>query len=71
MPDGLPVWVIYDHPLDYPDCFVARLWVGEVATGETIASTDIEVLRDAMERMGLVKLLPMQGDDPVILETWL
>lgn len=70
-PEGLPVWVIYDHPSDYPDCYVARLWINDQPTANTIASTDLEKLRDAMEEMGLSKLLPLEGDQPHIIETWL
>lgn len=27
MNDPLSMWVIYDHPTDYPDSFIARRWV--------------------------------------------
>lgn len=67
----LPVWVVYDHPSDCPDYYVARLWQGETATGVAIIDRDLERLRDTLEEMGLVHLDRMEGDDPVILETWL
>lgn len=69
---GLSIWVVYDHPDDYPDNFVARCWIGEEMTESVIVSTDLEKIRDVLElEMGLVKLMPMEGDDPKILETWL
>lgn len=72
MSEGLSIWVIYDHPIDYPHCYVARCWIGEEKTDSVIISTDIEKIRDVLEfEMGLAKMLPMEGDDPKIVETWL
>lgn len=68
---GLPIWVVYDHPNDFPNIYVARLWVGLRATEEFIVSPDLEGLRDVLIGRGLVKLDRMEGDDPAILETWL
>jgi hypothetical protein len=67
----LAIWVVYDHPRDWPNYFVARQWLGETATGNMILHTDLEQLRDMLEGLGLVHLDRMEGDDPVILETWL
>lgn len=25
-----PIWTIYDHPMDYPNDYVVRVWYGEV-----------------------------------------
>jgi hypothetical protein len=68
---GLAIWVVYDHPKDYPNNYVAREWRGEAATGNYMVCPDLELLRGELINMGLVKLMPMDGDDPVILETWL
>ncbi len=69
---GLSIWVVYDHPRDYPDCFVARCFIGEQPTPSIIVSTDLDRIRDVLEgEMGLVKLMRMPGDDPKIVETWL
>jgi hypothetical protein len=67
----LDIWVVYDHPLDWPDYFVARRWASETPTGDMILDKDLERLRAALEARGLVHLDRMEGDDPVILETWL
>lgn len=68
----LTIWVVYDHPLDYPDKFVARAWIGEEPTASIMIADDIEKLRDVLQlEMGLVKLMPSPEDDPKILETWL
>lgn len=80
MPDDLPMWVIYDHPKDFPDCFVARkhVVVGGLppgismsgATPETLTADTLAALREKLPP-GLTCLTRDLGDDPVILETWL
>ena len=69
----LPMWVVYDHPADYPDCFVARLWVSlhePEATRHAITAPTLDALR-ALLPEGLTRLGRAFGDDPVIVETWL
>jgi hypothetical protein len=67
----LSIWVVYDHPSDFPDHYVARLWEGETPTSVVLIHRDLERLRERLERLGLVHLDRMEGDDPVVLETWL
>lgn len=69
--DALSMWVIYDHPTDYPEWFVARQWLGEEPTGKAVFSNDLEVLRQHMRDRGLGCLTRMPDDDPVIVEVWL
>ncbi len=72
MSDGVPIWVVYDHPRDYPNNYVARLWLNESPTTMHMISPDLELLRREINRRGAtVKLMPLPGDDPVILETWM
>lgn len=68
---GLPIWVLYDHPHDHPHGYIARRWIGDQPTNETISSRDVEQVRNALAMMGLVKLMRNAGDDPAILESWL
>lgn len=67
----LPIWTVYDHPRDFPNVFVARLWMNDKPTGEIMLSRDLEKLRDMLQAKGLVKLMRHETDDPVIVETWL
>lgn len=73
----LNVWVVYDHPLDQPEFFVARRWVAGAgvneATEDTILARSIHELRSILLHRfpGLYCLQRQPGDDPVILETWL
>lgn len=76
MNEGLPMWVIYEHPTDAPDHFVVRRWVvnGGVIYMDRTASLapDLAGAR-AMIPLGLVKLpAGSHGrDDPAIREVWL
>jgi hypothetical protein len=71
----LTMWVVYDHPSDMPEYFVARLW--HIAPGmphptmTSLASLDLETVRQHLRDKGLDPIPRVQGDDPVILECWL
>jgi hypothetical protein len=65
------IWVIYDHPRDYPREFVARKWVGDEATGEIICAQSVGALRDKLRVKGLSRLERHHSDDPIIVESWL
>jgi hypothetical protein len=72
---ALSIWVVYDHPLDYPSEFVARRHEvtakGSRPTPEAMASHNIDLLRDELAGRGLTMIPRMDGDDPNIMETWL
>lgn len=68
-------WTIYDHPKDYPDNFVVRRWrLGD--GGEPVPDQECH-LADSLEEarkyipLGLVRMEPSPGEDPVIVETWI
>lgn len=71
----LAMWVVYDHPKDFPDQYVARQHVVGIAgnrpTGRTMGSDRLERVRAALENLGLVCIARSEKDDPVIIETWL
>lgn len=72
----LAMWTVYDHPTDYPDKFVARLFEvdrnGARVTPSILVADDIETIRDILQfELHLVKLMRSPEDDPVIVETWL
>lgn len=67
--------VIYDHPRDFPDWFVARWW--RVTTGaiqpapiRCLCGT-LEEAREIAEVQGMCRMDRLQGDDPCILEVWI
>ena len=75
MKDVLSIWVIYDHPSDYPDSFIARRYFSyyeiQEPTMDVIVAPDYEYIRNALEKYGLVKLDRHPNDDPKIMEIWI
>lgn len=71
MTQQLPMWVIYDHPNDDPEHYVARLWKGGTPTGETLVAEEVDDLREQFQRMGLHRLERFEEDEPQIMEVWL
>jgi len=74
--DRLPVWAVYDHPTDYPDHWVARLWYSlpmpEVTNQLIIADTQEQVREQIVQRSPeMLKLPRLPVDDPKIVETWM
>lgn len=70
----LSMWVVYDHPADAPDTFVARRW--DVTAGDPTATSYLftaDTLEDLRAKLplGLTRLDRSPLDDPVIVETWL
>jgi hypothetical protein len=71
----LIMWVVYDHPSDYPDQFVARQHIigigGQRLTDRMMAASTLENIQAAMTNLGLVRIDRDMADDPVIVESWL
>lgn len=70
MTKKLELWTIYKHPSDYPNEFVARKFILDKPTSEIKTSDTIETLRLLLP-MGLTRVERNDGDDPVIVETWM
>jgi hypothetical protein len=72
----MSVWTVYDHPVDRPDCYVARrfLIVGKsepIATPDALRSHYLSALRTEMLRRRLARIPRDPHDDPVIIESWI
>lgn len=70
----LSLWTVYDHPLDFPDGFIARRH--EASAAGSIASQDVitgelAVIRQAMQMCGLFCMPRADADDRKIVETWI
>ena len=69
--------VVYDHPKDFPDKYVTRVW--EAAQGVLTPSQDARLFaslasaRRSIRRdhPGLIRLPRQSDDDPCIVETWI
>lgn len=68
----LPMWTVYDHPKDYPDKIVARLWEGalNLPTNAVILFDSLEAVRALFEPR-YARLTRSPGDDAKIMETYL
>lgn len=67
----LPIWVVYDHPNDFPYSYVARLHIGARATADFMCAPNLDELRAWLSGLGLYRLPRFAQDDPKIVETWL
>jgi hypothetical protein len=71
----LELWTVYDHPSDFPQCYVARRFVvtggtEARATEDVMVSVDVETIRDELRSRGFISLRRDDRDDPKIIETW-
>lgn len=71
----LRMFVLYHSPADYPGLWVMRRWdvSNELqATDEVwISASSPEPLRERCRGRGMFRMPRQEGDDPVIVETWL
>ena len=69
----LPLWTIYEKPLDQTDGFIARRFEsgnGSHGPTEDTVTGALEDIRDLFRRAGLIKLDRAPEDEPQIVETW-
>jgi hypothetical protein len=75
MKTKIAIWAVYDHPKDFPDCFVARKHeaddTGYWPTPNTVTSMTLEGLRRQLRMKGLTPIARDVTDDPKIVESWL
>lgn len=71
--DELGMWTIYCRPLDYPDKYVARLYMLDTPTGHTFIGDTLEAVRFAVldAHPGLFCLPRNPNDHPSVVENWL
>lgn len=76
-PPFLTMWTVYDHPTDYPDCYVARQWIipggGEPSpTDQIITSPALDLVRAELQQKRRLRCIGRHvDDDPKIVETWI
>jgi hypothetical protein len=67
----LAIWTIFDHPKDYPEGFIARMFeVGEGPTDQSVTG-DLAFIRQVFEDVGLTCIPRDPNDEPQIVESWL
>jgi hypothetical protein len=74
MATELPAWIVYDHPTDFPDDYVARLWMflppPAAPTSHIITCKNLDALRFMLEDEGFICIGREPDDDPKIVEVW-
>lgn len=72
--ESMAIWTVYDHPDDFPDCYVARMFVlggpEEGPTAHIIVAPSLGNIRNVMRQLGLVCMKPDDTDPPQIVESW-
>lgn len=70
----IPMAVIYDSPKDFPGMYLCRIWEGAGChpTNTAMQKNSLEEMREDIQAAGFFIRFPRaEGDDPVILETWM
>ena len=62
-------YVVYDHPKDFPHCWVARKFNWHMPMDEILVSPTLEALREIIPFSTCMQRHP--DDDPVIYEIWI
>lgn len=65
----VPLIVIYERPMDYPDRFVARLWATSTPTNYVAFGESLEEVRKSV-LPGMRNIGRNGKDDPCIVEVW-
>jgi len=63
-------WAVYDHPVDFPDFYVARKLEGMEPTKDFIKRKLIIDLQLVLVYMGLVRLSRTENNEAQIVEVW-
>ena len=66
----LEIWVIYDHPIDFPNEFVARKFILDKPTKDMIVMPSLDEVRKMLPP-DLTRLDRCLEDDPRMIEVWL
>lgn len=65
----IPMIVVYDHPIDCPTKFVARLFDLDKLTKYAIVADSLEELQENIPPR-FFRLARQENDDPTIVEIW-
>jgi hypothetical protein len=66
----MEIYVIYDHPSDYPNDFVCVLWRDKERVNVAGTAKTLEGARKFVPN-GFMYFPPYRKDDPKIVETWI
>jgi len=69
-PHDLPIITVYYNPTDYPDKYIARLFLTDKLTNLIVMGDTLEEIRKVIPSH-MTRLAPTKRDHPVIVEVWL
>jgi hypothetical protein len=72
--NNLEIWTIYDHPLDYPNGFVARKFLLDQPTDEAVYAPTLDEAQKVIKQLSPIQLTRIERlpqDHPNIVEAWL
>lgn len=67
------MWTVYERPSDFPERYVARLFVLDKPTDRVMFAATLAEIREKIEAAhpGLICLPRQASDEPQIVEVWL
>ena len=69
---GPLLYVVYDHPLDFPEWYVCRIWIGSLPSHDVLMkSKTLEAIQIELTSRGLYNLGRHAQDDQRIAEVWI
>lgn len=66
----IPLICVYDHPTDYPNLYIARVWDGTNPTRIIATAETLNELRAKLPSQ-MLRLDRYEEDDPCIVEVWI
>lgn len=69
--DKLVTWTVYDHPIDFPDFYIARKFEGVNPTKEFIKNKSLIDLQVELIFKGCGRISRSPEDEPQIVEMWI
>lgn len=66
----IPLICIYDHPTDYPDKLIARLWDCDIPTHIVATADTLEALHEKIPS-NMVRMNRDTQDHPCVMEVWI
>jgi hypothetical protein len=66
----MPMWTIFDHPLDHPDGFIIRLFDADQPTDQAYTAISLDVARTLVPH-GTVVIARHDEDHPSVVECWI
>lgn len=66
----LPIVAVYEHPSDYPDLYIARLYDKDKPTNVIMKDSNLEGIQRRKPNH-MVRIVRNVMDDPTIVESWI